>query len=513
MTSNKHPLVAVAHRSLPNGSFSQHQQKETSTYLHMSESRTSKVETVVSDEAETSKSWSKRLIEHVVRGWRDESVRRRASAGCLLAILAAVGFRKRQSFQRLVLSMIRRPVYATSSMEAPLSFLYRASREGRIEKALIGATGIFFLTPDQKWRKTIVPQQADLQKELIQTLSRTCPDVSALPESLASRLSTPVMAALPFVYLAFLYRMMNRMHDPMGTKPSSRSTTTFADVAGLDHILVEVSEVVDYLRGGDTRAASNDNCLGARAPRAILLHGPPGTGKTLIAQAVAGEAAVDAFGACSASTFVEMYVGRGAARVRQVFGDLRRQARRRAQGWWWWARRGKRKATAILFLDELDALAKTRSQFSSNDEREQTLNQLLTEMDGFDRDNEDVTLIVMAASNRPDTLDPAVLRRFERQVHVDYPTAKGREAILQIHGQRIKCSDTIDWATIAQEKHTIGFSGADIRNLVNEAALLAVREHCEVVQQGHLEHAARRVREMKQHVPSEQTLSIPIMMG
>ncbi|EEC51941.1 predicted protein, partial [Phaeodactylum tricornutum CCAP 1055/1] len=268
--------------------------------------------------------------------------------------------------------------------------------------------------------------------------------------------------------------------------------TTFRDVAGIDSVLLEVAEVVSFLR-----EPALYKSVGAQAPRGILLYGPPGSGKTLLARATAGEACVDSFIACSASDFVEMYVGRGAARVRSIFDKARTEARRKHGIGAWWnvllhPSKKDRKPCAILFIDELDALAKTRSTLSSNDEREQTLNQLLTEMDGFTL-NSDVTLVVMAATNRADILDPAVLRRFDRQIEVGYPDAVGRKSILMVHQHAIKTSNSIDWERLASDAMTVNFSGADLRNVVNEAALLAVRENCLAVQQNHLEHAVRRI--------------------
>jgi cell division protease FtsH len=230
---------------------------------------------------------------------------------------------------------------------------------------------------------------------------------------------------------------------------------TFTDAAGIDEAVNELREVVEFLR-----TPGKYKALGGRIPRGVLLVGPPGTGKTLLAKAVAGEAGVPFF-SLSGSDFVEMYVGVGAARVRDMF----HQAASRSP--------------SIIFIDELDALGKVRGSGApgGHDEREQTLNALLVEMDGFSSDQ---SVIVMGASNRPETLDPALLRpgRFDRHVLVDRPDIKGREAILKVHAARIKMDDKVDLQWIA--KLTPGFVGADLANLVNEAALLAARasKHC-----------------------------------
>ena len=225
--------------------------------------------------------------------------------------------------------------------------------------------------------------------------------------------------------------------------------TRFTDVAGVDEAKEELVEVVDFLK---TPKKYTD--IGGKIPKGVLLVGDPGTGKTLLARAVAGEAGVPFF-SISGSDFVEMFVGVGASRVRDLF----KQARE--------------KAPCIIFIDEIDALAKSRANgFSSNDEREQTLNQLLVEMDGFDNEK---GLIVLAATNRVDVLDPAILRpgHFDRQVPVEKPDVKGREEILRIHAKNVKLDSDVDFESIAHG--TTGFAGADLANVVNEAALLAVR--------------------------------------
>ena len=225
--------------------------------------------------------------------------------------------------------------------------------------------------------------------------------------------------------------------------------TRFSDVAGVDEAKEELVEVVDFLK-----TPKKYTEIGGKIPKGVLLVGDPGTGKTLLARAVAGEAGVPFF-SISGSDFVEMFVGVGASRVRDLF----KQARE--------------KAPCIIFIDEIDALAKSRANgFSSNDEREQTLNQLLVEMDGFDNEK---GLIVLAATNRVDVLDPAILRpgRFDRQVPVEKPDVKGREEILRIHAKNVKLDSDVDFENIAHG--TTGFAGADLANVVNEAALLAVR--------------------------------------
>jgi cell division protease FtsH len=243
---------------------------------------------------------------------------------------------------------------------------------------------------------------------------------------------------------------------------------TFADVEGIDEAEEELIEVVEFLKHPEKYQR-----LGGHLPKGVLLVGPPGTGKTLLARAVAGEAGVPFF-SISGSDFVEMFVGVGAARVRDLFAQAAQHA------------------PSIIFIDELDALGKARGMniLSSHDEREQTLNQLLAEMDGFDPNK---GVIIMAATNRPEILDPALLRpgRFDRQVLVDRPDVKGREKILQLHAKKIKLSPSVDLSVIAAR--TPGFVGADLANIVNEAALLAARQGKAAVEMTDLDEAIERV--------------------
>lgn len=232
---------------------------------------------------------------------------------------------------------------------------------------------------------------------------------------------------------------------------AERPDTTFADVAGYEGVKRDVTEVVDFLKDSEKYAAA-----GAVGPKGILMAGPPGTGKTLLARAVAGEAAVPFF-AVTGSSFVELFVGVGASRVRDLFADARKRA------------------PSIIFIDEIDAIGQRRNTggFASNDEREQTLNQLLAEMDGFDPST---GVVVIAATNRPETLDPALLRpgRFDRQVAVPLPNQAEREAILGVHARGKKLASDVDLN--ATSRATPGFSGADLANLLNEAAIVAVRD-------------------------------------
>lgn len=250
--------------------------------------------------------------------------------------------------------------------------------------------------------------------------------------------------------------------------PSAKVKVTFDDVAGMENPKMELKEIVDYLR--DPKKFQR---IGGKVPKGVLLVGPPGTGKTLLARAVAGEADVT-FLSISASQFIEMFVGVGAGRVRDLFATA------------------KKSAPSIIFIDELDAVGRSRGAGlgGGHDEREQTLNQLLSEMDGFDSHDE---VIVMAATNRPDVLDPALLRpgRFDRHVVIDRPDWRDREKILHVHTRKIPLDKDVDLAVIA--RGTPGMAGADLENLVNEAAILAARENAATVTMEHMERAKDKV--------------------
>ena len=318
-------------------------------------------------------------------------------------------------------------------------------------------------------------------------------DISAIPEeSVLTTVFLPLLVTLAGVFLIFY--LMNRQNGGANAKAmnfgKSRARmagqdeikVTFSDVAGLKEEKEELEEIVDFLK-----APKKYVQLGARIPKGVLLEGPPGTGKTLLAKAVAGEAGVPFF-SISGSDFVEMFVGVGASRVRDLFQDA------------------KKNAPCIVFIDEIDAVARRRGSGlgGGHDEREQTLNQLLVEMDGFGV-NEGI--IVMAATNRKDILDPAILRpgRFDRNVIVGRPDVGGREEILKVHAKNKPLGDDVDLRQIAQT--TAGFTGADLENLLNEAAILAAKDNRVFIQQQDIRHAFVKVGigpEKKSRIVSEK---------
>ena len=301
----------------------------------------------------------------------------------------------------------------------------------------------------------------------------------------------PIILAGIVILLAWMI-IMGRANakNPMAdfgkarTVNGSKQKVTFADVAGVDEEKAELQEVVDFLRNPQKFTE-----IGAKIPHGILLSGAPGTGKTMLAKAVAGEAGVQ-FLSISGSDFMEMYVGVGASRVRDLF------------------QQAKKIAPAIIFIDEIDAVGRKRGSGlgGGHDEREQTLNQLLVEMDGFDRTE---GVIVLAATNRPDILDPALLRpgRFDRQIYVNKPDVKGREAILKVHAKGKRLDDTVDLHLLARS--TVGFTGADLSNLLNEAAILAAREDRKMLGMDDLNNAMMKIMagpEKRSHLKNRKDL-------
>lgn len=332
----------------------------------------------------------------------------------------------------------------------------------------------------KKIYKTGAMNDPTLTQRLYDSGAKFSKDIETTTSPLVSFLLTFVLPLIIFIGLG--QYMGKKLMEQAGGKNSmafgfgksnakvyvpSTQGIHFSDVAGEDEAKESLSEIVDYLHN-----PKKYSDVGASMPKGVLLVGPPGTGKTMLAKAVAGEANVPFF-SMSGSEFVEMFVGMGASKVRDLFNQA------------------KEKAPCIVFIDEIDAIGKKRDgQFSSNDEREQTLNQLLTEMDGF---QENIGVIILAATNRPETLDPALTRpgRFDRRVPVELPDLAGREAILKVHAKKIKTADDVNFHTIA--RMASGASGAELANIINEAALRAVRNNRTVVNESDLEESIETV--------------------
>ncbi|TSE35009.1 ATP-dependent zinc metalloprotease FtsH [Tepidimonas charontis] len=370
---------------------------------------------------------------------------------------------------------------AASVQPVPYSEFEQALRDGRVAEVLVGDRTITgrLKSPDERGKTVIVANR--VEPDVAARLAPYEVPYTRVVESTLLRdvLSWVLPALVFFAVWFFLFRKIAEKQGVGGFMSIGKSRAKvyveqntgvrFDDVAGVDEAKAELAEVVDFLRHPQEYGR-----LGARIPKGVLLVGPPGTGKTLLAKAVAGEAGVPFF-SISGSEFVEMFVGVGAARVRDLFEQARA------------------KAPAIIFIDELDALGRARGAgglVGGHDEREQTLNQLLTEMDGFDGS---VGLIILAATNRPEILDPALLRagRFDRQVLVDRPDKKGRLAILQVHARKVRLAPDVDLVRVAGL--TTGFSGADLANLINEAALAATRRKADAVGMADLTAAFERI--------------------
>jgi cell division protease FtsH len=360
----------------------------------------------------------------------------------------------------------------------PYGQFKQALVEGNVGKLTIGPENITgtLTGEERKTGQQFITIRVD-DPSLVKELDEHKIDYSGRYES--KFLSSILSWILPIGIMLLIWRYaMKKMGPGMGVMSfgkskaklfaESETRVTFADVAGIDEAKEELQEVVEFLRN-----PGKFQKLGGRIPKGVLLVGPPGTGKTLLAKAVAGEAKVPFF-SISGSEFVEMFVGVGAARVRDLFSQATHQA------------------PCIIFIDELDALGKARRMnvMGGHDEQEQTLNQLLVEMDGFETNK---GVIIMAATNRPEILDPALLRpgRFDRQVLVDRPDINGREAILKIHSKNVLLGPDVDLRKVAGR--TPGFVGADLANLVNEAALLAARKNKEMVESADFDEAIDRV--------------------
>ncbi|MGN0579500.1 MAG: ATP-dependent zinc metalloprotease FtsH [Ruminococcus sp.] len=368
--------------------------------------------------------------------------------------------------------------------ETNYSFFLNQIEEGAVEQVQIKDDTILFKITDENGISRIYSTGKMDDPDLVSRLHDSNKDIEFTQSIEESSPITSLLISwvLPTVFLIVLWNLLMRgMSKRMSGMTNSMSFgksnakiyvkaqtgKTFADVAGQDEAKEALEEIVDFLHNPDKYAE-----IGANLPKGALLVGPPGTGKTLLAQAVAGEASVPFF-SISGSEFVEMFVGMGAAKVRDLF------------------KQANEKAPCIVFIDEIDTIGKKRDgNLGGNDEREQTLNQLLTEMDGFDGKK---GVVILAATNRPESLDPALLRpgRFDRRIPVELPDLPGREAILRVHSEKIKTDGNIDYNAVARS--TAGASGAELANIINEAALRAVRNKRDKVIQSDLEESVEVV--------------------
>ncbi|QEQ00072.1 ATP-dependent zinc metalloprotease FtsH4 [Thermosynechococcus sp. QKsg1] len=385
----------------------------------------------------------------------------------------------------LLLNLFFPQLFAPRPPQVPYSMFIHQVQEGEVARAYVGQNEILYqLKPQGDKPAQVLATTPIFDLELPKRLEEQGVEFAAAPPPRNSWLLNVLGWVIPPIVFVLVFQFFASRQaggGPQGVLSISKSRAKvyvegantgirFDDVAGVEEAKAELVEIVDFLKNPQRYIQ-----IGARIPKGVLLVGPPGTGKTLLAKAVAGEANVPFF-SISGSEFVELFVGVGSARVRDLFEQAKKQA------------------PCIVFIDELDAIGKSRSSagfYGGNDEREQTLNQLLTEMDGFDATG--ATVIVLAATNRPETLDPALLRpgRFDRQVLVDRPDLSGREAILKIHAKKVKLAPEVDLHAIAAR--TPGFAGADLANLVNEAALLAARNQREVVTQQDFAEAIERI--------------------
>ena len=406
----------------------------------------------------------------------DKAPKPRQLGGSLLILLTFL----------LLLNLVVPSLFGQRQAQVPYSEFIAQVQNNQVEQAVVGSDRIEYTMKTQtaegetvKQVFTTTPVAIDL--DLPKILREHDVEFTAPPPSQNAWIGTLLSwIAPPLIFFGIWAFVISRQGSGPAALTVGKSKARiysegitgvqFSDVAGVDEAKAELEEIIDFLKN-----AGKYTRLGAKIPKGVLLVGPPGTGKTMLAKAVAGEAGVPFF-SISGSEFIELFVGVGAARVRDLFDQAKQQA------------------PCIVFIDELDALGKSRGSagpiMGGNDEREQTLNQLLSEMDGFDANT---GVIIIAATNRPEVIDPALSRpgRFDRQVVVDRPDKSGREAILNVHARNVKLADDVDLSTIAGR--TPGFAGADLANLVNEAALLAARQNRPAVLMADFNEAIERL--------------------